>query len=93
MLVNGVTPHPPVSLLSSQQVGKLRHGRASVTRSTPTPRREDLLGFAISADLGEAQNLFSTLKPQKRHTSDEEEGKKQYLESILVPFDIGDVLE
>lgn len=91
--MNGVTPHPPVSLLSSQQVGKLRHGRASVTRSTPTPRREDLLGFAISADLGEAQNLFSTLKPQKRHTSDEEEGKKQYLESVLLPFDIGDVLE
>lgn len=90
--MNGVTPHPPVSLLSSQ-VGKLRHGRASVTRSTPIPRREDLLGFAISADLGEAQNLFSTLKPQKRHTSDEEEGKKQYLESVLLPFDIGDVLE
>lgn len=91
--MNGVTPPHPVSLLSSQQVGKLRHGRASVTCSTPTPRREDLLGFAISADLGEAQNLFSTLKPQKRHTSDEEEGKKQYLESVLLPFDIGDVLE
>lgn len=83
-----------MSLLSSQQVGKLRHGRASVTRSTPTPCREDLLGFAISADLREAQNLFSTLKPHKRCASDEEEGKKkQYLESFLLPFDIRDVLE